>query len=317
MGKNKKKSPAKAAAGNIDNDAEPDILEKGYMGFTAVFYGGDTFKFRMLKADMETTEGLDFARTKAFEEFESKFGKSVRIDYKWEICDPIRRNPNTDQEELIQSFNCETFFMDEKKRISTIVQDSLLEVEAIKEEKKKLGGEKKTPKISPSVPTTCAGCKELERSIVRLEQSNVELQLQVQKNKAQQDQRIAELYNTMNSFVLPMQKIHLRVLLHNLRVKVCSILGQDLKEISNWYDYLNTILASPEQLKSLNMEADIIKFVQTRAKISKLNDAAHEAAQESIAIAVLAVQDSTARPMWERVFVSVYGVEPTLEEGAI
>ena len=136
MGKNKKKSPAKAAAGNIDNDAEPDIFEKGYMGFTAVFYGGDTFKFRMLKADMETTEGLDFARTKAFEEFESKFGKSVRIDYKWEICDPIRRNPNTDQEELIQSFNCETFFMDEKKRISTIVQDSLLEVEAIKEEKK-------------------------------------------------------------------------------------------------------------------------------------------------------------------------------------
>ena len=317
MGKNKKKSPAKAAAGNIDNDAEPDILEKGYMGFTAVFYGGDTFKFRMLKADMETTEGLDFARTKAFEEFESKFGKSVRIDYKWEICDPIRRNPNTDQEELIQSFNCETFFMDEKKRISTIVQDSLLEVEAIKEEKKKLGGEKKTQKISPSVPTTCAGCKELERSIVRLEQSNVELQLQLQKNKAQQDQRIADLYNTMNFFVLPMQKIHLRVLLHNLRVKVCTILGQDLKEISNWYDYLNTILASPEQLKSLNMGADIIKFVQTRAKISKLNDAAHEAAQQSIAIAVLAVQDSTARQMWERVFVSVYGVEPTLEELAI
>ena len=316
MGKNKKKSPAKAAAGNIDNDAEPDILEKGYMGFTAVFYGGDTFKFRMLKADMETTEGLDFARTKAFEEFESKFGKSVRIDYKWEICDPIRRNPNTDQEELIQSFNCETFFMDEKKRNSTIVQDSLLEVEPIKEEKKKLGGEKKTPKISPSVPTTCAGCKELERSITLL-QSNITLlqsdNVELQKNKAQQDQRIAE----MNSFVLPMQKIHLRVLLHNLRVKVCSILGQDLKEISNWYDYLNTILASPEQLKSLNMGADIIKFLQTRAKISKLNDAAHEADQERIAIAVLAVQDSTARPMWERVFISVYGVEPTLEEVAI
>jgi hypothetical protein len=294
------------------------------MGFTAVFYGGDTFKFRMLKADMETTEGLDFARTKAFEEFESKFGKSVRIDYKWEICDPIRRNPNTDQEEIIQSFNCETFFMDEKKRISTIVQDSLLEVEAIKEEKKKLGGEKKTPKISHSVPNTCAGCKELERRIVRLEQSYVrleqsyvELELQLQKNKAQQDQRIAELYNTMNSFVLPMQKIHLRVLLHNLLVKVCSILGQDLKKISNWYDYLNTILASPEQLKSLNMGADIIKFLQTRAKISKLNDTAHEADQERIAIAVLAVQDSTARPMWERVFISVYGVEPTLEEVAI
>ena len=159
MGKNKKKSPAKAA-GNIDNDDESDILEKGYIGVTAVFYGGDTYKFRMLKANMETTEGLDFARTKAFEEFESKFGKSVRIDYKWEICD--RRNPNTDQEELIQSFNCETFFMDEK----SVSAPSSKILEAIKEEKKKLGGEKKTPKISPSVPTTCAGCKELERSIV-------------------------------------------------------------------------------------------------------------------------------------------------------
>ena len=51
----------------------------------------------------------------------------MREGYNWEIYDPIRRNPNTDKEEIIQSFHCEPFFKAEKLHTSTIVKDSLLE----------------------------------------------------------------------------------------------------------------------------------------------------------------------------------------------
>jgi len=62
------------------------------------------------------------------------------------------------------------------------------------------------------------------------------------------------------------------------------------------------------------MDAEIIQFVRTEAKVAKLNDAAHEAEQQQIALAVLAVRDPATRPKWERVFMAVYGVEPTFEE---
>ena len=238
----------------------------------------------------------------------------MREGYNWEIYDPIRRNPNTDKEEIIQRFHCEPFFKAEKLHTSTIVKDSLLEVEAMREEKKKWGKEKPLGRAkTSSVPTSCAGCQELERNNARRDQIIAELQ----QSNIRQDQINAALHDhvqALNFYVLPMQKIHRRVLLHNLRAKICSILSQDLKLISSWYDYLGSILASPKTLETLHMDAEIIQFVRTEEKVAKLNDAAHEAEQQQIALAVLAVRDPATRPKWERVFVVVYGVEPTFEE---
>ncbi len=165
----------------------------------------------------------------------------------------------------------------------------------MREEKKKWGKEKPLGRAkTSSVPTSCAGCQELERNNARRDQIIAELQL----SNIRQDQIIAELQQSnirqeqinaalhdhvqaLNFYVLPMQKIHRRVLLHNLRAKICSILSQDVKLISSWYDYLGSILASPKTLEILHMDAEIIQFVRTEAKVAKLNDAAHEAEQLS------------------------------------
>ena len=68
---------------------------------------------------------------------------------------------------------------------------------------------------------------------------------------------------------------------------------------------------SPEQLRTLNMSADIIRFVVTQTTVIGLNCATHEAKRDEIANAVLAVNDAT-RATWIQVFVLVYGDEPLL-----
>ena len=112
----------------------------------------------------------------------------------------------------------------------------------MKEEKKKWGKEKPLGRAkTSSVPTSCAGCQELERINARRDQIIAELQ----QSNIRQEQINAALHDhvqALNFYVFPMQKIHRRVLLHNLRAKICSILSQDVKLISSWYDYLGSIL---------------------------------------------------------------------------
>ena len=318
---NKKKQESKEAPERKIDD--PHAVNEGNVRYRAVFCGGDSFKFQMLKEDLHSLAGLNYAQEKAFEEFEMKVGKSVRKDYTWVIGAPSSNSNG----EIDQTFTCENFFNDQRIHISDIVQSTLLEVDELQKEKKKWDNEKKqigakkkredgkktTVVRSETTTTSCEGCKELKTIVAQLEQSFTE-----------QQQTIAYLLSAVNSVVLPMQKIHLRVLLHNMRAKVCTLLGHKTADINDWFAYLGGILDSPEQLETLQMGADIIRFVQTQAKAGKLNNAAHEAEQADIAKAVLAVQDDVRRSKWERVFFSVYGVAPsfpaptlttTIEEG--
>jgi len=118
--------------------------------------------------------------------------------------------------QIIQSFHCEPFFKAEKLHTSTIVKDSLLEVEAMREEKKKWGKEKPLGRAkTSSVPTSCAGCQELEGNNARRDQIIAELQ----QSNIRQEQINAALHDhvqALNFYVLPMQKIHRRVLLQDM-----------------------------------------------------------------------------------------------------
>ena len=123
----------------------------------------------------------------------------------------------------------------------------------------------------------------------------------------------AELWTAVNSLVVPMQKVHRRVLLHCLREKIYQLLGKPIVSSNiSWYDFLHGISNSPEQLRTLNMSADIILFVMTEASVGGLNSAAHGADRNEITNAVLAVQDST-RDTWIQVFTLLYGAPPSFK----
>ena len=326
---NKNQQSKEKSERKIDDPQLEDAVYEGNVRYTALFCGGDSFKFQMLEEDMHSPAGLNYAQEKAFEEFEMKVGKSVRKDYIWVIGVPLLNSNG----EIVQTFTSEKFFIEQQIQISNIVQRSLIEVDELKEEKKKWDhGKQIEPKKkreewkktsvlhtdgkkTSKPPTSCDDCKELKTVIAELQQSNTELKTviaELQQSNTEQQQINAYLLSTVNSVVLPMQKIHLRVLIHNMRVKVCKLLGDDPNIIKDWFAYLGGILASPEQLRTLQMGADIIRFVQIQAEASKLNRAAHEAEQDEIAVAVLAVKDPAKQCKWERIFFSVYGVAPTI-----
>ena len=110
-----------------------------------------------------------------------------------------------------------------------------------------------------------------------------------------------------------MQKVHRRVLLHCLRKKIYQLLGKPIVSSNiSWYNFLHGIRNSPEQLRTLNMSADIILFVMTEASVGGLNSTAHEADRNEITNTVLAVQDST-RDTWIEVFSLMYGTPPSFK----
>ena len=139
----------------------------------------------------------------------------------------------------------------------------------------------------PSISTFCEGCKELQQKVDGLEQKvdglqqdNAELKqdnAELKQDNAELNQKVdglqqsnAELWTAVNSLVVPMQKVHRRVLLHCLREKIYQLLvGKPIVSSNiNWYDFLHGIRNSPEQLRTLNMSADIILIITNKKKVA-------------------------------------------------
>ena len=86
-------------------------------------------------------------------------------------------NPSTEKEKFVQYFNCEAFFVYRQKNIISIMQDSLIEVETLTTDMKKLKMQKVNVHSTKksSVSSFCEGCKELQQKVDGLEQDNAQL----------------------------------------------------------------------------------------------------------------------------------------------
>ena len=176
--------------------------------------------------------------------FMIQFGKLIRIlvEWKWSSC---------------LSFFAISF-LDKQQKVSNIIQDYLVKDAAAVPEKKTIS--KSSKKAS-----SCEGCKELKQKfdfqfaqqqefIIQLQQSNAQLQqsiAQLQQVNAQQQQTNAQLLNGINSVVLPMQKIHRRVLLHYLRDRICILLDRWPGNEQPWGEFLQGIMNSPADQMSV------------------------------------------------------------------
>ena len=229
----------------------------------------------------------------AFEDFKLREGESAVNDYKWDVHEPVRKVvKDTDRMEMVM------YFLDKGQKVSDIIQDYLVKdaAEAAAVPKKKT-----ISKIFKKA-SSCEGCKELKQ--VSAQHQEIITQLQ---------QSNDQLWSAINSVVLPMQKIHRRVLLYKLRACICILLGQVPGREQPWGEFLQGIINSPGQMSVLlDMDAAVLQFVMTEATVGGLNNAAHSGENEEITDAVLAVQDST-RDMWVRVFSLVYGHMPELK----
>ena len=291
---------------------QQDFAKEKWIPFTANFSGGNSYKYEI--SSEATVDETKFAVVKAFEDFKVKEGQSAVTNYKWDVHNPVRKvNKDTGRVEMVMFIVCDQFFLDKQQKVSNIIQDYLVKDAAAVPEKK-------TISKSAKKASSCEGCKELKQKfdfqyaqqqefIIQLQQSIAQLQ-QV---NAQQQQINAQLLSGINSVVLPMQKIHRRVLLHYLRDRICILLGRLPGKEQPWGEFLQGIINSPDQMSVLvNMDAAVLLFVMTEATIGGLNNAAHSGERGEIALAVLAVQDNSTRAMWERVFVLVYGDMPEL-----
>ena len=286
---------------------------------TVIFCGGDTYNYQVPIA----STNFDFVVKEAFKDFESREGEEAVKKYSWDISLPVSQfNQTKERVEIVVFVTCELFFENKEMQNSFIMQKYLL-AEEDEFNKDKLKGETNVSgnsKLS-STPSTCEGCKKLQKTINQQQKAIDQQQKaidQLQQDRAQQVEMNAQLQQSirhlvaqhhyvMEHEVVPMQKIYRRVLLHQVREKICTILLKTPDRDQSWGQFLRGVLDSSEELQQLpNMDSEVILFVMTEANTAGLNNAAHQAERSDILDAVLAVQDGT-RAMWIRLFSLIHG----------
>ena len=140
---------------------------------------------------------------------------------------------------------------------------------------------------------------ELKKEIQELKSDMTELKNENREQNSRIDALVTQ-YQFLFGNAVVVQKFHMRVFISLMREKITQVLNK-FPEGNNWNRFLSDVLSSPEDLGKLGLTQEAVETIRDYNRENKLNETAHSATWEEIALAITAMKESAEKELFKTV----------------